>query len=353
MSKKKINNNLEWYDNGFVVTDLIIGLMFLIIILSQSFAININVSTLDIFKNVLNHNSIYLLMLIYFISLKIKFGKKYFDYLNIFVIFIYFIATVTSLLTVFQAFELSTLLELALNALLFCYLFHTFLRSTRLWKEFKLNKSPFNELDNDWYLFAITIISISLFVVGLISITSGHGAILLFLDCVFNILFARYIFLYRDYLDSRVKSIKSTSLKKSDVSEKIEDITEKLVSTTKDMKDKVEDFVEEKKIDEKFDEVKDKIIEASKDVKEKVEDFVEENKIDEKIEDVKDKVVETGKEIKDKVDNFTEDANKAINKEISKRKKKVKNYVKENKKSYKSKKQNKSKPVKKVVKGDK
>jgi len=285
MKKKKIDNNLEWYDNGFVITNIIISLIFLIIILSQSFAIGYNMSTINIFKNIINHNSLYLLLLIYFVSLKLKFGKKYFDYFNIFVIFIYFIATVTSLLTVFQAFQLSTLLKLALNALLLCYIFHTFLRSTKIWKEFKLNKSPFNELDNEWYFIAIIVISISMFTVGLISMTSGQGAILLFLDCLFNIFFARYIFLYRDYLDSKVKLIKSSS-SKIDISEKIEDVAEDIIS-------------------------------AGKNIKEKVEDFVEENEIDEKIEKVKDKV-------EDLVENATE--------EVTKKKKTVKNYIKEDKK---------------------
>ena len=41
-------------------------------------AVNSDLSTIDIIRNILNHNSIYLLMLIYFALLKTKFGIKYF-----------------------------------------------------------------------------------------------------------------------------------------------------------------------------------------------------------------------------------------------------------------------------------
>lgn len=280
MANNKMDNKLEWYDNGFVITNIIIGLILLIFVLSQSFAISNNMGTIDIFKNIINHNIIYLLMLIYFISLKFKFGKKYFDYFNIFLIFLYFISTLTSLLTIFQAFNLSTLLELGLNVLIFCYLFHSCLRSTKLWKEFKLDKSPLNELDNEWYFIAITVVSIGLFTVGLISMVSIAGAVLLFLDCLFNILFARYIFLYRDYLDSKIQNMKNnSSWKEIDaISKKVDEI-----------KEKVEDFVDDSGIDEKI-----------KDVKEKINDFVEENEIDEKIDDVKDEIVNTAKKVSKK-----------------------------------------------------
>lgn len=281
MTNKKTDNKLEWYDNGFVITNIIIGLIFLIFIFSQSFAINNNMGTIDIFKNIINHNSIYLLMLIYFISLKFGFGKKYFDYFNIFLIFLYFISTLTSLLTIFQTFNLSTLLELGLNFLLLCYLFHTCLRSTKLWKEFKLEKSPLNELDNEWYFIAITVVSIGMFTVGLISMVSVAGAVLLFLDCLFSIFFARYIFLYRDYLDSKVKVIKSNSSWKE-----IDAISKKV----DELKDKVEDFVDDSGIDEKI-----------QDVKDMIDDFVEENEIDKKIDDAKEVITNTVKKTNKKV----------------------------------------------------
>ena len=90
MDKKEIRT-LEWYNNPNIITTAIIWILVIMIIISESFAVNNNLSTSDILRNLLNHNSIYLIGLIYFIPLKTKSGKKYFNYLNLFLILIYFI----------------------------------------------------------------------------------------------------------------------------------------------------------------------------------------------------------------------------------------------------------------------
>ena len=305
MGIEKNENKLEWYDNAYCITNLIIALIFLIIILSQSFAINNNLSMVNIFTDIINHICVYLLLLFYFISLKFKFGKKYFDYFNLFLIIIYFIVSLTSLLTVFNSFMLDMLLDMALNFTLFSYLFHTLLKNTRLWKEFKLNRSPFNELSNEWYFATIIVLSVTLLALGLISTSTIPGAILCFLDCMFSIFFGRYIFLYKDYIDSKEVIEKNNKIKNS-VSKKVDEIS-----------DKIENFVEENKIDEKIDDVKEKIVSTSKEVKEKVDDFIEDSNIDEKIDFVKEKVSTT---VKEKIDDLKENKNNNS--------KKVKDYVK-------------------------
>ena len=54
MDKEK--SKIMWYDNAEVITNLIIGLIFLIILLSQSFAINNNLSAGTIVRDIINHN---------------------------------------------------------------------------------------------------------------------------------------------------------------------------------------------------------------------------------------------------------------------------------------------------------
>ena len=85
MSKSK--NDIKWYDSGNFITNLIIIVIALIVISSQSFAVNGD-NTLALFSSVINHNTIYLLVLVYFFTLKIDFGKKYFNYMNLFLLFI-------------------------------------------------------------------------------------------------------------------------------------------------------------------------------------------------------------------------------------------------------------------------
>ena len=123
MELEKNKTEIEWYDNPGIVTNVIIALIAVIIILSQSFAINNNLSTQEILRSIINHNSVYLIVLVYFVALKTKIGKRYFDFLNVFLILLYFITGVTSILTVFQSFSLETLISCAMHLVLFIYLF--------------------------------------------------------------------------------------------------------------------------------------------------------------------------------------------------------------------------------------
>lgn len=199
-----------WYDNPSIVTWLIILIISIIILSSQSFSINSNVDALRMFQDVLNHNITYMIALVYFVSLKTKFGKKYFDYINLVMIVVFFILFVTSILTVFQSFNLATLLSLAIHALLVVYFFHVFMRGTRFWNEFSLDKSPFNELSNEWFFWALVIIEIILFSVNLITTATFSGTVLATFDCIYVILFSRYIYLYGVYLDSKKINTKNT-----------------------------------------------------------------------------------------------------------------------------------------------
>lgn len=238
MSLEEKKNNIEWYDNPTIITWLIILIISVIILSSQSFSINSNIDPIRMFQDILNHNITYMIALVYFVSLKTKLGKKYFDYSNIFMIIVFFITFITSILTVFQSFGLATLLSLAIHTLMLVYFFHIFMRGTRLWKEFNLSKSPFNELTNEWFFYALVIIEVILFTVNLISTATFNGTVLATFDCIYIILFARYIYLYGTYLDFKKVNNKNTgnfdkykekvSDIASDIGEKIEDVTDQV-----------------------------------------------------------------------------------------------------------------------------
>lgn len=299
LEEKKVE--VEWYDNPSTITNMLLELIILIIILSQSFAINNNMSSADILRSILNHNSVYLLVLVYFGLLKTKTGKKYFDFLNLFLILLYSIITITSLLTVFQSFTLNTILSLAINSLLILYFVHTFLRGTRIWKEFKLAKSPFNEITNSGYFYSIMVFSIILLAVNLISTTSFDGTVLSLLDCVYIILLSRYVYLYYSYLDSKKKNINNEgnfSQYKEIIKEKVDDII---------VENKLDEKMEaaKEKVAEVTDDVKDKVLEVTDEVNDKLNSFVEENKLDEKMEAAKDKVAGVTDDVKDKVSEVT------------------------------------------------
>lgn len=274
MEKENNNQELNWYDSGNIITSLIIGVILLVIVCSQSFAASGN-SSLALFGSVINHNSIYLLVLVYFIALKTREGKRYFNYLNVILIFIYFIATFTSLLTVVQSFSLNTILSFAMNFVLEVYLLHTMFRDTRVWKEFKLGNSPFNEITNEIYFYMVIVLSVFLLAVNLISTVVVSGVIISILDAVYVVLFSRYIFLYGSYLDTKKKDINNSG--------NFDEIKENIKNTVDEVNEKINNFVEENKIDEKIDNVKEKINDEAKELKEKINYLVEDEVVKKKV----------------------------------------------------------------------
>ena len=203
VEKKK--KDLEWYDNPNMIVALLLGLNIVVIILSQAFAIKNNLSGMAMFRTILNHNSTYIMLLVYFAFLMTKFGKKYFNFLNIILIIFYALVSIASLLTVFQSFGLSSLVYLLLYLIIFIYLVGTFLRDTRFWKELDLEKIPFDEVTNDWYFYAIILLSVVYLAVNLISADTFDGIVLSTLGTICIMLFARYIYLYKAYLESKKK----------------------------------------------------------------------------------------------------------------------------------------------------
>ena len=199
------NKKREWFDDSSVLTSVIICLILTIIILSQAFAVRNNIGAVNTFRNLLNHNTIYIIALIYFIFLKTKIGRKYFNILNSIYIVIYFLIVLASFLTIFQSFGLVSLVELLVNFILLLYMMYTFLNNTRLWKDFRLDKVPFDEIKNEWYFYSISFLSVMAMLVDLMSAVKIDGVMLSFFDSVYTVLFARYIYLYKKYEESKEK----------------------------------------------------------------------------------------------------------------------------------------------------
>ncbi|MCI8346882.1 MAG: hypothetical protein HFJ12_02915 [Bacilli bacterium] len=201
--QKKEAEIVEWYDNPNFITTLSIIALLLIIILSQSFAVKNNIGSNAILRNLLNHNSIYLVGLLYFIPLKTKVGKKYFDFLNLFLILIYTIFTVTSVLTIIQSLSLISLVTLGIYVMFLIYMIHSLLCNTRIWKEFRLDKSPFNDIGNLNYFYTIVILGLVLLTINLIQTSTFDGAVISMLVTVYIVLLSRYIYLYKDYVSRK------------------------------------------------------------------------------------------------------------------------------------------------------
>ena len=255
MEKKK------WFDSANTITSLIIGTIALIIIFSQSFVLGRN-GSIELFTSIINHNSIYLFILFYFILIKFYIGKRYFNYLSALLIFMYFITTITSFLTLIQAFSLNSTLDFILNILLLIYLVHTLMRDTRIWREFYLSKSPFNELPNEFMFYSIIVVSIILLAVNLISTIVISWVIISILDAIYIILLARYIYLYRVFLDKK----KGDTMSLDDLKKTINEIDKSVSKTVDEIGKNINDYVVEKGIDKKIDKAVEVTKEAGKEI---------------------------------------------------------------------------------------
>lgn len=216
----KNNKEKDWFDSPRMVTYVIIGLLIVLIILSQSFAINSQLGTSDIIRSILNHNSIYVLTLIYFVMLHFKVGKKYFDHLNVIMLVFFGLITLASMFTVFQSFGLASLLQLGINILFTIYFLYAFISNTVIGKELHLSTSVIVELKNEQYFYLITTLLVVHLVVALINSTSFESIVISLLEVLFYFLFARYISLYKEYDDRKVSSSKKKRVKKEEESDK-------------------------------------------------------------------------------------------------------------------------------------
>lgn len=202
---EKIKTEIEWYDNPNLLTNIILGVIIAIIVMSQAFAVNTDLSSSVMLRNLLNHNSTYIAALIYFIFLKTKVGRTNFNLINTIYILLYLLITVASVFTIFQSFGLSSIASLILNIMILSYMIYTFLPETRIWNDLSLDKVPFDEIKNDWYFYIIGVVSLFLLIVNLISATDFDGVVLTLFDTIYIILFSRYIYLYKKYQEDKLK----------------------------------------------------------------------------------------------------------------------------------------------------
>ena len=102
-----------WLNNPNTLSTLILLIIFLIFVSNQSYIASGN--TKEIISNVVNNNTIFILVFIYFACLKFKFGKKNFKLTSLYVFLIIMLVTViwqySLLLLFFVAFAYSFLLN--------------------------------------------------------------------------------------------------------------------------------------------------------------------------------------------------------------------------------------------------
>lgn len=236
------NKKLVWYDNANVLTNIILVSAIVVIVISQSMAVNSDVNAIVMLRNLLNHNLTYIAALVYFVLLKTKVGRRNFNLINVVYICLYVLNTIASVFTIIQSFSLSSIFALVLNVIVLSYMCTTFLPETRIWNDFGLNKLSLQEIKNDWFFTSITVVGLLLMLVNLITVVNFYGIILTLFDTIYIILFARYIYLYKKYNDdSSLNGVKEDKLISHDENSIVKKVVEDTSLKEKDKTDSEEE----------------------------------------------------------------------------------------------------------------
>ena len=236
------NKKLVWYDNANVLTNIILVSAIVVIVISQSMAVNSDVNAIVMLRNLLNHNLTYIAALVYFVLLKTKVGRRNFNLINVVYICLYVLNTIASVFTIIQSFSLSSIFALVLNVLVLSYMCTTFLPETRIWNDFGLNKLSLQEIKNDWFFTSIAVVGLLLMLVNLITVVNFYGIILTLFDTIYIILFARYIYLYKKYNDdSSLNDVKEDKLISHDENSIVKKVVEDTSLKEKDKTDSEEE----------------------------------------------------------------------------------------------------------------
>ncbi len=201
MKKEK---NIKYYSNPNIIVNSIIIVLIIGMIFSQTFLIDNTIDSMfESIVSVINHNSINILILAYFIALKFKVGKVNFNYFNIFLTILYLIISITSVLALIQNITLISILTLIIHIIILLYIINSLFIETKIWEVYKLDKSFLNTITNTNYFNSVIIISIILVSVSLITIERVELLVLTVIDSLIFVLIARYLFLYGRHVSKK------------------------------------------------------------------------------------------------------------------------------------------------------
>lgn len=193
----------EWYDDANVVTSLLIGILILILIISQAFAIRHQMGIDYMLRSLFNYNTIYVFFLSYFVLLKTKVGKRYFQLMNVILTVLEVLVLFGSILNVIQFFGLGTLFNLIMNIVLLTYMGYVLLRETKIWDLFHFEGLQLHLIKNSQFFTALSFINIIILVIELINSIEFDHVVLKLMECIYMIGFARYLYLYQDYQEKK------------------------------------------------------------------------------------------------------------------------------------------------------
>ncbi len=193
----------DWYDDPNILTTVMLFILGLILILSQTYAIRNHLGLWYMIRSLINYSSVYVILLAYFILLKTKVGKRYFVIMNVILGGMFAILSLGSVFSMIQFFKLETIFSFLQNTCVFFYFVKVMGKDTNLYFKLGFSKIPFDKVTNDYYFYGISALYILGMVLSFVDKPPFDTFVLLLLQTIFFIGFVRYLYLYQEYLDER------------------------------------------------------------------------------------------------------------------------------------------------------
>ncbi len=192
---KGVKNILFLNDPSKITNGIIVSLL-LYMLISIIYNYISDLGLLDLFGK----HFFYILLTLYFILLKTKFGKESFSYMNVILAILLGIKALGSFFNLLTTFNFETLLSLFVYGFFFLYFINAFFYK---YLE-KINKiKNINNKISFYLLCSILFILYLLLLIKYIKVYSVVKIIGMIIECIILVFFARYIYLYKNFREMK------------------------------------------------------------------------------------------------------------------------------------------------------
>lgn len=188
--------NIKWLNDPYSVTTiLLIGLLvYMLFVIGYNYVSNLGL--LDL----IGSSSLFLILTVYFVLLRMKFGKEYFSYMNLIVCILLGINIVGSFFNLLTTFNFTNIFDFIVDGLLFTYFLNSFFY--KYVKKIDVLKKMNNKIVF-YILSCVLIILYVLLIIKNITTLPIVQIIKYIFELVLLLFFSRYVYLYKQYKEMK------------------------------------------------------------------------------------------------------------------------------------------------------
>lgn len=188
--------DIKFLNDPTQITNILIVGLLIYMLVSIIYSYISDLGLLDLIGN----HFFYIVLTIYFILLKVQFGKKHFSYMNVVLVLLLCINFIGSLFNILTTFNFTTLFSLFVDILLLSYFSNSF------FSKYLENIKPLKRINNTKIFYILSFILILLHIMLLIkyfTVLPGIKICKYIMQLLILLFFTRYIYLYKKYKEMK------------------------------------------------------------------------------------------------------------------------------------------------------